>query len=195
MSIRPYFVEILGTPEAGKTSAIKEVIKSLSSKGYDVQYNQESAELLPSEFKKGSLEAHLWMKCHTIQQLLASSVSQKQIVIVDRGILDGFFWNFLLSDTGTMSYEQMIAMNTFLQKLDLMPDIAIILSIPPEEAIRRRGGEGKLVTQSFIQHFNTVLFEYLDGISIPKFCFDTTNLSKEAVAKTIEAVILENYNI
>ncbi len=67
MNIRPYFVEVLGTPEAGKTTTIKEVTASLSNKGIAVKYIQESAEIVPVEFVKGSIEAHLWMRLHTLQ--------------------------------------------------------------------------------------------------------------------------------
>lgn len=195
MERRPYFVEILGTPEAGKTTAIKELITSLASKGYDVQYIRESVEIVPSCFGKGSIEAHLWMKLHLAQELLVSSTSKNTIVIEDRGIIDTFFWDSLYIDNGSMSREQALTMDKFFQMLNLMPDIAIILSATPEESIRRRGGEGRIVTKEFVEHFNTLLFEYIKEISVPKFHIDTTNRSKENVVQTIESIILKNWSI
>lgn len=56
----PLVVEFLGTPEAGKTTTIHRLEKVLSNK-YRTLINQESAELLPTVFKKGSLEANFWI--------------------------------------------------------------------------------------------------------------------------------------
>ena len=47
----PLVVEFLGTPEAGKTTTIHRLEKVLSNK-YRTLINQESAELLPTVFKK-----------------------------------------------------------------------------------------------------------------------------------------------
>jgi thymidylate kinase len=190
MNIRPYFVEVLGTPEAGKTTTIKEVTASLSNKGIAVKYIQESAEIVPVEFVKGSIEAHLWMRLHTLQQILLASISNAEIVIVDRGILDTLFWDSLFFQTGKLSKSQLDSANNFFESFSFMPNLAIILTASPEEAIIRRGGEGRIVTKKFIENFNTALKTFCkEEISIPKVEIDTTMMSVKSVFESVENAI------
>ena len=44
---KPFMVEFTGTPEAGKTTTIKNVANKLTNMGYRVSILQESAEKLP----------------------------------------------------------------------------------------------------------------------------------------------------
>lgn len=193
MNMRPYFVEVLGTPEAGKTTTIKEVISSLTSKGYNVKYIQESAEIVPTEFPKASIEAHIWMRLHTAQEILLSSFSTFDIIIVDRGILDTMFWDYLFFKRDKLTEKQLSSVDNFFKNLGFMPDFVIILSTSPEEAILRRGGEGRIVTKKFIESFNTDLKSFSEKqITIPKLEIDTTNMSVETVSKQVEKAILQN---
>lgn len=193
MNMRPYFVEVLGTPEAGKTTTIKEVISSLNSKGYNVKYIQESAEIVPIDFPKGSIEAHIWMRLHTAQEILLSSFSNSDIIIADRGILDTMFWNNLFFKQGKLAEEQLNTFNNFFNNLGFMPDFVIILSTSPEEALLRRGGEGRIVTKKFIENFNANLKSFSEKqITIPKLEIDTSNMSVETVSRQVENAILQN---
>lgn len=194
MNIRPYVVEVLGTPEAGKTSTIKAVISSLSNKEYNVKYIQESAEIVPSEFTKGSIEAHIWMRLHTAQSILHSLVSDAEIVIVDRGTLDTLFWNYLFFQKGTFSKEQLVSADSFFKNFGFIPNFAIIFTTSPEEAIIRRNGEGRIVTKKFVKNFNDSLKSFSKKqILIPKLEINTTNMSIEAVTLQVENTILQNY--
>ena len=150
MNLRPYRVEVLGTPEAGKTTTIKEVISSLDSKGYTVNYVRESAEVVPSEFTKGGIDAHIWMRLHTAQSLLLSYTSHADIVIADRGIIDTLFWDYLFFLRGQLSKSQCDAVNNFFESMGYLPDFVIIFTTSAEEAISRRGGEGRIVTKEFV---------------------------------------------
>jgi len=190
---RPYIVEVLGTPEAGKTTTIKEVITSLINKGYNVKFIQESAEIVPEEFVKSSIEAHLWMSLHTAQDLLHACVSNADIIIVDRGILDTLFWDYLYFLKGQLSKEQRDAADNFFKSLDYMPDFVIILTTSPEEAIIRRGGEGRIVTKSFLEKYNSTLNIFVEKqIQMPKYKIDTTGIPIETVIKQVEQVILQH---
>ena len=51
--MRPFIVEFLGTPEAGKTTSVKMLRRSLEEKGYKVGLVRESAEIVPDMFKTG----------------------------------------------------------------------------------------------------------------------------------------------
>lgn len=49
--MRPFIVEFVGTPEAGKTTSVKMLRRSLEEKGYKVGLVRESAEIVPDMFK------------------------------------------------------------------------------------------------------------------------------------------------
>ena len=192
--MRPYFVEVLGTPEAGKTSSIKSVKKSLILKGYSVCYIQEAAEVIPFQFPKGSLEAHLWMRLNVLQSILEARNSKTDIVICDRGIIDAFFWNQLYYEKGLLSARELDVFNEFVKSFNFMPQYAFILTTTPEEAIARRGGEGRLVTYDFICHFNHSLLNFCKQISLPHFIIDTTGVDKDNVAELLEKKIIDIFN-
>ena len=63
--MRPIMVEFTGTPEAGKTTVIERLQKQLEEQGFKVTVIQESAELVPPEFPKGSWDANVWMRTIT----------------------------------------------------------------------------------------------------------------------------------
>ena len=195
MNRRPYRVEVLGTPEAGKTTTIKEVISSLGYKGYNVNYVRESAEVVPDEFAKGGIEAHIWMRLHTAQSLLQSYVSDADIVIADRGIIDTLFWDHLYYLQGKLSKSQRDAVNNFFKSLGYLPDFVIIFTTSAEVAIARRGGEGRIVTKKFVEHYNSTLETFCkECISIPKYEIDTTNMPVSDVITQVESTILQHFN-
>ena len=195
MSIRqPYIVEVLGTPEAGKTTTIKEVISSLRNKGYNVNYIRESAEIVPGDFSKGSIDAHIWMRLHTAQSMLLASASDADLVIVDRGIFDTLFWDYLYCVQGKLSDEQCDAANTFFMSFGYLPKLVMIFTTSPDEAIIRRGGEGRIVTKKFIEEYNSTLEGFCKThIDVPKYEIDTTGLTIETVVNEVERVILQNF--
>lgn len=194
MNLRPYIVEVLGTPEAGKTTTIKEVISSLIHKGYNVKCIQESAEIVPSEFAKGSIDAHIWMRLHTAQSLLHASVSDAEIVIADRGIIDTLFWDHLYFLQGKLSESHRDAVDNFFKSFGYMPNLVIIFTTSPEEAIIRRGGEGRIVTRQFLEEYNSTLTGFCkELIQVPKYEIDTTGISIEVVINQVEQIILEHF--
>lgn len=194
MIIRPYVIELLGTPEAGKTTVSKRLQDSLTQKGYTVSYIRESAEIVPKEFLKGSIEAHIWMRLNTAKEVLHSLSCGADIVLVDRGIFDTLFWDTLFFKRGQLTSEELDICQGFFKALKLYPDFVILLSTSPDEAIKRRGGEGRIVTKQFVEHYNNMLLDFFDEIHSPKYSLDTTFLSRDDVQKICEKIIEDNYN-
>ncbi len=189
MIIRPYVIEVLGTPEAGKTTVIKDLILSLSKKEYIVQYVRESAEITPKQLSNGSVEAQIWMKLHTAQEIFLATKSNVDIVLVDRGIIDTLFWDYLYFKKGELSHTQLDANIKFFQELNFLPNLAIILTTTAEEAIARRGGEGRIVTRKFIEDYNSSLLDFCKNISVSNVIYDTTNKEPKDVLLYIEHLI------
>lgn len=192
--MRPYFVEILGTPEAGKTTAINKALTDLRNKNYKVLYVRESAEIVPEQLGKGSLEANVWMRLETLQSILIRFAEKPDIVIADRGIIDALFWNFLFFKKGDLSKEQLIACDEFFKKMNFMPDLILVFTATPDECIARRGGEGRLVTKKFIKDFNTSLIEFFNANFFPCIWINTTSVKPDIVANLVQSLIENFYN-
>lgn len=183
----PITVEFLGTPESGKTTTIHR-LKEVLSKGYRTSINQESAEILPKNFHTGSMEGHFWMKLDTIRRILEKQVSKGDydVLLIDRGIVDTLFWDYYYGATGMLTAKQISDIKNFFESIGIKyPDLAVFLTTTPEEAIRRRGGEGHLVTLNFLKEYNSLLQLFMQTLECPVFQKDTTNCSKDEVVESI----------
>ena len=89
---KPLMVEFTGTPEAGKTTAVRSVANKLLNLGYNVSILKESAENLPIEIPKGTWDANLWMHYQTQSGLIKASYFNSDIVLIDRGLIDSMFY-------------------------------------------------------------------------------------------------------
>ena len=104
--MKPFIVEFSGTLEAGKTTSIRTIANMLRNDGYKVLELQESAELLPKEFKKGTFESNMWMHFITQAGLLKALYSDTDIVLVDRGYFDSKFYGYKFYKEGMCNKEE-----------------------------------------------------------------------------------------
>ena len=188
---KPFMVEFSGTPEAGKTTSIGNVANNLKSRGYKVSVLKESAEKLPKEIAKGSWYANLWMHYQTQAGLLRAKFMQADIVLIDRGLIDSKFYGkkFLWEGVCTQEeYEQF--KNQFME--ELYPDFLMALMVPPEVALQRRGGEGRLVIEAYIRRYNEMFLRYYEEIKCPKELIDTSKFNVYEMNQKILTVILEH---
>lgn len=182
----PLMIEFLGTPEAGKTTTIHRLANELS-KTQKVSILQESAEIVPPFFPKGGLEAHFWMRLNTSKAILEAEFGKFDIALIDRGIIDTLFWNYYYSETGLMNRKEAVMINNFFLTLPIQkPDNVVFLYTTPEEAIRRRGGEGRIVTLDFVTKFGYHLKKFINTVDVPVFQLDTTKLSEDEVFQIIK---------
>ena len=127
---RPLMIEFMGSPEAGKTTAIDSIVKSLNDLGIITSKIRESAESVPSYYPKGSLSAHFWMRLNT-----AKSISEQyhknsdDVIIIDRGIYDTMFWNEILKNKGELNKSECYVADSFFEMLHLKPDFTICLFV------------------------------------------------------------------
>lgn len=179
-------IEFLGTPEAGKTTTIHRLEEKLSET-FNVSIIQESAEIVPASFPKGCIEAHFWMRLNTAKTVLEKQFSNdSDILLIDRGLIDTLFWDYYFGKTKQLTPEEVIHTNNFFKSIGIhFPDLVVFLSTTPEEAILRRGGEGRIVTLDFLKHYNSLLNHFINTISVPVFHLDTTGLSTDLVLRNV----------
>ena len=195
---KPFTVEFLGTPEAGRTSAIKRTRKKLSDIA-NVRVLQEAATGIPDIFEtreyKKSMESHFWMRLTMAAKLLELQCSCKptDILLVDRGLIDAFCWNYYFAEKGEMPNEAALHYKALTQNILNLPNLVVYLKTTPEEAVRRHGGEGELVTSEFISNFESAVSSFLRFPPVPVFTLDTTGLNKDEIADKIYAEIVSAY--
>lgn len=189
---KPYIVEFTGTPEAGKTTVINIIHETLLQMGYKVKKYPESAEKTPKIFPKNALESKLWMNFDTAKHILeAPFLTDYDIVIFDRGSLDRIFWLYLDS-VYNPEFVYKVASSTEILN-EYPPDLLIALYVSESESIRRRGGEGRIVTRDFVTSYNRLLKSFINSLGIDKVVVSTDNKPIEEVVKTVKDSILEHY--
>ena len=188
---KPFMVEFTGTPEAGKTTSIANIANNLRSIGYSVSVLKESAEKLPEEIPKGTWYANLWMHYQTQAGLVKAKFYQTDIVLIDRGLVDSnfygkkFLWEGICTNQEYQKFRQ--------QFMDeLFPDFLLALMVPPETAIKRRGGEGHLVNEEYLKKYNEMFLRYYEEIKCPKCLVDTSEFDVYEMNQEILSVILKN---
>ncbi len=192
VSRKPFMVEFSGTPEAGKTTTINTVANIMRNANYRVIVLRESAESLPDEIAKGTFQANMWMHFITQAGLLKAVHADADIALIDRGIVDSEFYGqkFLL-EGGCSKDEYEEFERTFLQCLK--PDLFITLMVTPEEAIKRRGGEGRLVNREYVRKYNEAYLKYFRTVQYPKELINTEMKEPSEVSKQVSNIILNYY--
>ena len=192
VSRKPFMVEFSGTPEAGKTTTINTVANIMRNANYRVIVLRESAESLPDEIAKGTFQANMWMHFITQAGLLKAVHADADIALIDRGIVDSEFYGqkFLL-EGGCSKDEYEEFERTFLQCLK--PDLFITLMVTPEEAIKRRGGEGRLVNREYVRKYNEAYLKYFRKVQYPKELINTEMKEPSEVSKQVSDIILNSY--
>lgn len=145
---------------------------------------------MPDEIPKGTFDANMWMHLTTQAEILRAFYSKTDIVLIDRGLIDsGFYgWKYLEERVCTKGqYCQFEKM--FLSSLK--PDLFIAMMVTPEESIKRRGGEGKLVNLKYIQEYNKLYINFYNKIDVPKELVVTNKLLPEEVSKVVLNIILK----
>ena len=187
---RPFMVEFSGTPDAGKTTTIVNLANMLRNDNYNVMVLKESAESLPDEIPKGTFASNLWMHFITEAGILKAIHSNADIVLIDRGIIDSEFYGkkYLFENGCTQSqYDEF--KKTFLQVLN--PDLFIALMVTPEESIKRRGGEGRLVNKKYIQIYNEFYLKFFESLNLKKELITTDKMSPTEISNKVLNTIIK----
>ena len=112
-------------------------------------------------------------------------------MLIDRGIIDSEFYGQKFLNDGLCTkakYDEFKKM--FLQHLK--PNLFIALMVTPEESVKRRGGEGRLVNKEYIRNYNEAYLKFFETIIVNKHLIMTDNIELHEVCKTVLNIILKN---
>lgn len=164
----PFVVEVLGTPNSGKTTAIQTFEKILKRNGIKYKIIYEAAGRCKIK-NKLSPEFNLWTLNETIKQLLEADSGNYDIVICERGLLDAACWFELyyreseLTDCEVKIIRDYILMSRFTNRISC----CYIMKCSVQSSIRRENVPGLLdVTGSIVN--NVILARYNDALAICK---------------------------
>ncbi len=102
---RPYFVELAGTPKAGKTTALHVLERFFKSCGYRVHTMRERAADCPIAMK-GHFFFNTWTTCSMIAEVLAMIDTDTDVLVLDRGFFDALMWLELQHRRGQVTPEE-----------------------------------------------------------------------------------------
>lgn len=188
-SKKSFMVEFSGTPEAGKSTAIKNASIILENSGYKTMILKESAESLPEEIPKGTFEANLWMHFITQAGILKAEHTNADIVLIDRGIIDSKFYGWKYLKEQKCSLKQY---NEFLECClkRINPDLFLAFSVSPNTAMLRRGGEGRLINRQYLEKYNQLFMIFFEDINVKKKLIKTDDLEIWQMSNLVANIIL-----
>lgn len=191
----PFMVEFTGTPEAGKTTCIQDVSRMLEADNLKVAYIHESAEDIPKSLDRMSFDLHLYMRLNTVMSIIRNSHEiECDVLLIDRGILDGIFFTKKLLEDKPYLKQECNGLITMLESLDfLLPSVSLLLSCSPEVAIKRKGGEGRIVTREFIENYNKLLQNTRFSPQVICYRIDTSYLTTTETADKVYNIISSEY--
>lgn len=190
----PFMVEFTGSPEAGKTTCIQNLLNRFNSETkLKVHVICESAEIVDKKIPKGSFETHLSMRLMTLNKIIEAKYNPSyDIVLIDRGLLDGIIFTLMFLFRNMDRYNECSSLINLLDsvKEKLSPNLLIILKSSPDISIERKGHEGRLVNTDFIKSYNSLLDVFEKTVQIPHHIIDTSFSTKLEISNMISDYII-----
>jgi len=135
---RAFVIEFAGTPKSGKSTSVEAVRHFFSRHGFSVHVLVERASVCPIPMK-GHLYFNTWCAATMLAELLANVDTETDIIIVDRGLFDALVWLTLQRQRGELTAEEAETIERFLllHRWRTLIDLAVVMNVAPEEAIKR----------------------------------------------------------
>ena len=184
------YFEILGSPDAGKTAALKRIAEMLKQEGksFDLVLETRGKDLFPKE-QRGTLTYNINVGRITTERIREQfSTSKADVFLVDKGFVDYLYFTDYYLQTGRCTLEDADRAKSIFGN-DLMPDEIVILVCSPEEANKRC--EDPINTRTVkVQKSIDALKAFFDKwTETPKHWIDTTDMTIEEVANAIKSLI------
>jgi len=198
---RPFFVEITGSPSAGKTTMITELDKFFRRMGFRVLRPQEGAEVI-RHITRDTPIYNVRTGLYSLSLLLDLSWGhQYDLVIFDRAIFDSYVWMMYWEEKNKLSAEEKNTIQEFfLNRLWTNEiDAAYFVVCDPQEAMRRelrialsqKLGEtsNPETIKRLVERYN-VAYTKLSSVHSNLFLLDTTLLNEQEMVSKIADHVL-----
>jgi predicted ATPase len=183
----PAVIELMGTPNAGKTEALRELKHLL--RGVAVVYETAAACPLPQKF---SPAFNTWTACETIQRLLAHTARGAELIFCERGLFDALCWMQAYLDDGQLTQAQFSACLAMLEQSPLFAAqrFTAVFVCSPKAAIAREH-TGQIVNEPVLEKYNRAVALMLGRRLLRRYeVLDTTLLKPGEVAAALREMIL-----
>ena len=193
-----YIVCIDGNIASGKTTVLQEIEK----KGYKVYYEPfEGNPWLPLYYKdpaKYSLNVQLWFLSERFRQYKNADFSTRGIVFIERSMYtDRFVFVELIRRQGNMTE---LEVDTYKHHFEIyknpLPDVSIVLNIPPKVCKQRMDERGRGMESSvpldYLEALGEVYVENYDKLGVK--CYKNYYAqSPEVIAERIIEMAEEHF--
>jgi hypothetical protein len=138
---RAFVIEFAGTPKAGKTTSVEAVRHFFNRQGFRVHILIERASVCPIPMK-GHLFFNTWCASTMLAELIATVDTETDLIIVDRGLFDALVWLTLQRQRGELTEREATVIEQFLllDRWRSLIDLAVVMNVSAEEAIKRETG-------------------------------------------------------
>lgn len=187
-------VEVLGSPDAGKTTALKSLSSLLTEMGIsnDFVIETRGKNIFPKS-ERGTLEYNCKVgkiTCDRISSVIKRTKSD--IILVDKGYVDYLYWVHYYLYNGKCSEEEAKKASQLYKELNLLPDIVIAMTCNPEIATSRCEDAVETRTVAVQKSIDCLMSFYENWDITPKYLLDTSYMSKTEVVDELSEIIFSN---
>ncbi|MFA5853718.1 MAG: hypothetical protein WC866_01390 [Patescibacteria group bacterium] len=195
--IRPFVVELLGTPKSGKTTIAEAIEHTLKRNDGIVTARPEGATVV-DRVKRDTPHYNLETCRYALSEVTQRLESDLDLIILDRGLMDGMIWMEYWQKRGDLSeddYAKAIAFYGMEIFRDLF-DLHVLLVCEPEVAMQRElakrrskkdGDTMNLGTIQKLRGYHDNLWTRLDGNSDHRMSMHDS--SRETSEETLDVVL------
>ncbi|HYW25559.1 MAG TPA: hypothetical protein VE953_15425 [Terriglobales bacterium] len=198
-SAQPFFIELAGTPRAGKTTALKSLAALLQNCDVIVKTVDESAHRCPIPDKRHPA-FNLWTCRTTVHEILEAQRGDGRVVLIDRGVADAecwFDWHETRLDSPARVDRTTLNLTSLAPRVPAM-DLVLVMETDPAVAMQRDGNgsagskAGQIMNPVTLAELNASIDRTVKRYEalLPLERLDTTHLTEhEVVSQLIDRAL------
>lgn len=198
---KPVVIEVLGTPNSGKTTAVQTLDKIFKRSYVKYKVIYEMASNCKIE-NKLSPDFNIWTLCETLKCLLEALHDDYDLIICERGLLDTICWYQMFYELEKVDYSQLKNMINYIISLKIIEAdyYTYIMTCDASTSIKREylnellDIKGTIVNEKIISMYNNSLHYVCESNYGKLFknilTLDTSSLSQKDInSNLIESII------